>query len=385
MLQIQGLDRADFVKRYWQKRPCLIRGALTEFASPVTPEELAGLACEEGVHCRLVIEDGGGEPWQLRYGPFEERDFLGLPDTHYSLLVSECEKWLPELGELLDCFRFIPDWRIDDLMISYAPEGGSVGPHVDEYDVFLLQAMGRRRWQYAESRATEQKLIPNLELAILEDFQPDQEVILNPGDLLYLPPGHAHHGVALERCMTYSIGFRAPDAVATLESFALEIERVGSNLPRYTDPELELDRHPAEITDAEIGRFRALAIDFLEQSPELWQDAVGKMLSDSAAGREDDAGQPIFVSDLLAHDWIRHPETRLFFHRSAEHIRVYYNGNSRDLPARAQILERLQELCDRREWTSSLLNRCLQLEALEKLLLELAESGAIMPITEEDN
>ena len=144
MLKLQGLDTAEFVSRYWQKKPCLLRGALAGFESPVTPEELAGLACEEGVHCRLVIEDGGEKPWQLRYGPFVEQDFLDLPDTRYSLLVSECEKWLPELGDLLDCFRFIPDWRIDDLMISYAPEGGSVGPHVDEYDVFLIQAMGRR-------------------------------------------------------------------------------------------------------------------------------------------------------------------------------------------------------------------------------------------------
>jgi len=385
MWQLKGLDQAEFVSRYWQKQPCVLRDAIPGFESPVSPEELAGLACEEGVHCRLVIEDANDKPWQLRYGPFEERDFLNLPESHYSLLVSECEKWLPELAALLDCFRFIPDWRIDDLMISYAPQGGSVGPHVDEYDVFLLQAMGRRRWQYTGTRSGEQRLIPNLELAILEDFQPDQEIVLNPGDLLYLPPGHAHHGVALERCMTYSIGFRAPDAVATLESFALEIERVGSNLPRYTDPDLELDRHPAEITDAEIERFRRLAVDFLEQSPELWQDAVGKMLADSAAAREDDGGQPLFVSDLLAHDWIRHPETRLFFHRSAERLRIYYNGNAHDLPARAEILECLQELCDLREWPRSLINRCLDIAEFEKLLLELAENGAILPLKDDDN
>jgi len=384
MWQLQGLDSAEFVRHYWQKKPCLIRGAFPGFESPVSPEELAGLACEEGVHCRLVIEGSDEKPWQLRYGPFEERDFLQLPETHYSLLVSECEKWLPELTELLDCFRFIPDWRIDDLMLSYAPEGGSVGPHVDEYDVFLLQASGKRRWQYGESRCENPRLIPNLELAILQDFSPDQEVVLNPGDLLYLPPGHAHHGVALDRCMTYSIGFRAPDAVSTLESFALEIERAGSNLPRYSDADLELDRHPAEITDSEIARFRRLAIDFLEQSPELWQDAVGKMLSDSTAGRDGDAEQPLYLSDLLAHGWIRHPETRLFYHRTAQRIRVYYNGNAHDLPPRAEILERLQQLCDLREWPATLINHCLQLDEFEKLLLELAENGAILPLTEDD-
>jgi 50S ribosomal protein L16 3-hydroxylase len=298
--------------------------------------------------------------------------------------VSECEKWLPELAVLPEQFRFIPDWRIDDLMLSYAPEGGSVGPHVDEYDVFLLQAMGRRRWQYGERRCEDPRLVPNLELAILREFDPHQQAELGPGDLLYLPPGFAHHGVALEPCLTYSLGFRAPDAVSTLESFALEIERIGSNLPRYADADLELDRHHAEITATEIARFRSLAVEFLEQSPELWRDAVGKMLSDSAAAREDDADQPIYVSDLQAGAWIRHPETRLFYHASAETIEVYYNGNMHQLPHSDELLERLQELCDLREWPAALIRRCLQFEALEKLLLELAENGAILALTEED-
>jgi 50S ribosomal protein L16 3-hydroxylase len=285
---------------------------------------------------------------------------------------------------LLEQFRFIPDWRIDDLMLSYAPEGGSVGPHVDEYDVFLLQAMGRRRWQYGERRCENVRLIANLDLAILAEFDPDSEAELGPGDMLYLPPGVAHHGVALDRCLTYSIGFRAPDAVSMLESFALEIERIGSNLPRYADPDVELDRHHAEITDAEIARFRVLAMDFLEQSPLLWRDAVGKMLSDSTAGREDGAEQPVYVSDLQAGAWIRHPETRLFYHLSAETVEVYYNGNMHELPHGDEILALLQELCDLYEWPAALISRCLQVDCFEKLLLELAENGAILPLLEDE-
>ena len=141
MWKLEGFDSAEFVSQYWQKKPCVIRNAFPGFESLVSPEELAGLACEEDVHCRLVIENTEAGPWQVSYGPFEDQDFLDLPETHYSLLVSECEKWLPELTDLLDQFRFIPDWRIDDLMISYAPENGSVGPHVDAYDVFLLQGL----------------------------------------------------------------------------------------------------------------------------------------------------------------------------------------------------------------------------------------------------
>ena len=382
MWNLQGLDPDEFVSRYWQKKPCVIRNAFADFESPVSPEELAGLACEEDVHCRLVIEQSGDKPWQLRYGPFTEQDFLELPASHYSLLVSECEKWLPELGALLDEFRFIPDWRIDDLMLSYAPEGGSVGPHIDEYDVFLLQALGRRRWLYTESRPRNTQLVPNLDLAILRDFEADEEIVLEPGDMLYLPPGCAHHGIALEPCMTYSVGFRAPDAVSTFESFALEIERLGSGVPRYRDPDLELDRHRAEITDAEIERFRALTVEMLQQSDDLWRDAVGKMLSDSNAGEDTPRDQPVFVSDLQAGAWLRHPETRMFYHRTDDAIRFYCNGRLHQLPQRAEVIEGLQQLCEQRVWPPELIKRCLQVESLETLLVELASTGAILP--EED-
>ena len=379
MWQLQGFDSEEFINHYWQKKPCVLRNAFAEIESPISPEELAGLACEEDVHCRLVIENAGASPWQVRYGPFEEQDFLDLPETHYSLLVSECEKWLPELSELLDQFRFVPDWRIDDLMISYAPTDGSVGPHVDAYDVFLLQALGSRRWQFCDSRSEEPELIPGLELAILQQFTPDQDLVLEPGDMLYLPPGIAHHGIALDRCMTYSIGFRAPTATATLESFALESERFGNNVKRYTDEELELDRHHAEITDTEIERFKNLATDLLQQPQSLWQDAVGKMLSDSVITAPENPEQPIYISDLQSCTWLRHPETRLFYHQSAKSIEVYYNGRVQELPHSPEILNHLQQLCENYEWSSTLINACIEIEPVAGLLIELASNGAILP------
>ena len=379
MWQLQGFDSAAFINEYWQKKPCVLRNAFPGFESPVSPEELAGLACEEDVHCRLVIENSAEGPWQVSYGPFEEQDFLDLPETHYSLLVSECEKWLPELTDLLDQFRFIPDWRIDDLMISYAPAEGSVGPHVDAYDVFLLQAIGSRRWEFCESRSEQPELISGLELAILKQFIPDQELVLNPGDMLYLPPGFAHHGIALDRCMTYSIGFRAPTAASALESFALESERLGDKVERYTDTDLELDRHHAEITDTEIERFKSLATELLQQSHNLWQDAVGKMLSDSPVALPDNTDQPVYISDLQSSAWLRHPETRMFYHRSANSIEVYYNGRVHELPQSEEILEHLQQLCDQREWSATLINACIEVEPFETLLIEMASNGAIIP------
>ena len=380
---MQNFDSEAFVRQYWQKKPCLLRNAIADFETSISPEELAGLACEDDVHCRLVMQTGAEPPWTLRYGPFQESDFLDLPESNYSLLVSECEKWLPELSELLDQFRFLPDWRIDDLMISYAPPGGSVGPHVDQYDVFLLQAMGSRRWLYNETPARgDEAIIPGLELAILEDFRPEVDVTLHPGDILYLPPGHAHHGIALDACMTYSIGFRAPSADTVLESFVLESERLGA-FERYRDPDLETGRHHAEITDREIERLRAMTQRLLEQSPELWRDAVGKMLSDSPVSMpEADSNQPVYLSDLQACGWIRHPETRLLYHRSGESIEVYYNGNMHRLPDNGEMLRQLQKLCEHHEWSVDLMRESIRFEALRDLLLELATQHAILPYNE---
>ena len=378
------LDINEFVQQYWQKKPCLLRNAMANFESAISPEELAGLACEEDVHCRLVLEGSSGDkPWEVRYGPFAEQDFLNLPESNYSLLVSECEKWMPELYDLLEQFRFIPDWRIDDLMISYAPAGGSVGPHVDQYDVFLLQALGTRRWQYCETPSQDEPIIAGLELAILQDFKPDQDVVLNPGDILYLPPGYAHHGIALERCMTYSIGFRAPNVASALESFALECEHLESATERYRDAELELERHHAEITDREIERFRDMTTRLLEQSPELWRDAIGKLLSDSAVTTPDDNGlQPVYLSDLQASGWIRHPESRILYHRSEHAIEVYYNGQMHELPLQPEILEQLQKLCENYEWSVELMRESIEIEALRNLLIELATNHAILPLTD---
>jgi len=386
MWQLRDFDSETFIERYWQKQPCVFRGALVNqadrFESPISPEELAGLACEEDVHCRLVIEKDGASPWQLIYGPFEEQDFLNLPETHYSLLVSECEKWFPELTDLLDQFRFIPDWRVDDLMISYAPAEGSVGPHVDEYDVFLVQALGSRRWQFCETPARQPQLIPDLELAILQEFEPDQDIVLDPGDMLYLPPGYAHHGIAVDRCLTYSIGFRAPSAASVLEALALQTERDGSGLRRYGDADLELDRHHAEITDSEIERLQSLATELVRQPGIAWRDVVGKMISDSPVEPPPDADQPVYVSDLLSCAWFRHPETRMYYHQTEQAITLYYNGKSHQLPQDPEILEHLQRLCDNREWSTEMISACIRIEPIESLLIELASNQAILPINE---
>lgn len=253
-----GLTPDEFLRDYWQKKPLLIRQALPGFESLISAEELAGLACEDEVEARLVREHKAPPHWTVQHGPFQETDFTRLPDSHWTLLVQDAEKHLPELQSVLDPFRFIPDWRIDDLMISCAAPHGSVGPHLDAYDVFLLQAQGQRRWQICTTPGDLQ-LLPDSELKVLKNFHAEQEWVLEPGDMLYLPPGVAHYGVALDNCLTYSIGFRAPSVQEMLSDFVeWRLQKIDPEL-RYTDPDLQTDEANAgQLSNAALGRMREL-------------------------------------------------------------------------------------------------------------------------------
>nr|WP_298378375.1 cupin domain-containing protein [uncultured Halomonas sp.] len=274
---LSGLSAAEFLAEYWQKKPLLIRGAFPDFAPPLSPDELAGLACEDGIEARLVEEhgqDGHGQdkPWKVSHGPFDEATFAHLPEKNWTLLVQAVDHYVPEINALLEHFHFLPRWRLDDIMVSYAPPGGSVGPHVDQYDVFLLQASGMRHWQLGGKISDDASIIPGIDLRILESFevQPGQDWLLEPGDMLYLPPGIAHHGVSRsEDCMTFSVGFRALSADEAITSFA---DYLGEQLPdsrRYTDPDLAPQTHAGEIDDAAIARLRALLLDTLDDPAQM--------------------------------------------------------------------------------------------------------------------
>ena len=250
-----GLTTERFLGEIWQRRPLLLRAGLPGFRSPLSPEELAGLACEPGVESRLVLERGA-RPWEVRHGPFEESDFAALPETHWTLLVQDVDKLVPEVAALLDAFAFIPEWRLDDIMISYAQDQGSVGPHTDEYDVFLVQAQGRRRWRIDPTPAPDAPCLPGLELRILERFEAREQWVLEPGDVLYLPPGVPHWGIAEGSCMTWSVGMRAPDwrELATAWYDRLIAERLPR--ARYRDPDPRPQRHRGEIPMAVVEEVR---------------------------------------------------------------------------------------------------------------------------------
>ena len=203
-----GITPQQFMRRHWQRKPLLIRQAIPGFVPPLDRAALFDLAAQDGVESRLVIGASPEQGWKLRHGPFARRALPALKRPDWTLLVQGVDLHAEAVHALLNEFRFVPDARLDDVMVSYATPGGGVGPHFDSYDVFLLQAHGRRRWRIG--RQKDLSLQPGMPLKILQHFSPEHSYDLAPGDMLYLPPGYAHDGVALDECMTYSIGFRAP-------------------------------------------------------------------------------------------------------------------------------------------------------------------------------
>jgi len=233
-----GLATARFMRRHWQKSAHLARQALPGFPGIVNRRELFALAGRDDVESRVVVKSGAGAPtWSLERGPFPLRFFKSLPPTNWTLLVQGLDLHLDAASALIRRFAFLPYARLDDLMVSYAVPGGGVGPHFDSYDVFLLQGPGRRRWR--TSTQADLSLVPGLPLKILAHFEPEHDWVLDPGDMLYLPPSVAHDGVAVDECMTYSIGFRAPTADELVEAFLHHLPDALDIAPwRYADPDL---------------------------------------------------------------------------------------------------------------------------------------------------
>lgn len=239
-----GISPAHFLRDYWQKKPLLIRGAIPGFEGLLTRDELIGLACGDEAQSRLVMQRNG--KWDVRTGPFTANAFSRLSNKNWSLLVQDVNHFLPSARELLLRFKFIPYARLDDLMVSYAPHGGGVGPHFDSYDVFLLQGPGRRLWQISAQQ--DKKLDADAPLKILHDFRPEQEWVLEPGDMLYLPPGYAHNGIAQDACMTYSIGFRAASHQELAAQFLVYMQDNIAIDGIYSDPGVRLQSHPSRIS-----------------------------------------------------------------------------------------------------------------------------------------
>jgi len=251
-----------FLRDHWQQKPLLIRNPWAEWQNPLEPDELAGLACEPEVESRLVI--GAQGSWAVEHGPLAEARFAALGQEPSTLLVQAVDHHVPEVAALIAPFRFIPNWRIDDVMVSYATDGGGVGPHFDQYDVFLIQGHGRRRWRVGQHCTGDSPLLPHEDLRLLAEFEATDEWLLEPGDILYVPPGIAHDGVAVgDDCMTYSIGFRAPSRSELIADFADDLVAEMEDDDRYTDPGLRAQSNPGEISAAALDTLHAMITEKL--------------------------------------------------------------------------------------------------------------------------
>jgi 50S ribosomal protein L16 3-hydroxylase len=256
-MELRNFDVRGFLRESWQKKPLLIRNPWTSWSNPLEPNELAGLACESEVESRLITQEA--HDWELEHGPLAESRFGRLGRKPWTLLVQAVDHHIAAVAALIEPFRFIPDWRIDDVMVSYAVEGGGVGPHFDQYDVFLVQGLGKRCWQLGGLCDQATELLPHDDLRLLASFEPTDEWILEPGDILYVPPRIAHNGIAAsDDCMTYSIGFRAPSRGELIAGWSESLVAGLEDDDRYSDPDLPVQENPGEISPWAVDRLHGM-------------------------------------------------------------------------------------------------------------------------------
>ncbi|OBS10736.1 hypothetical protein Thpro_020452 [Acidihalobacter prosperus] len=371
-----------FLRDYWQRKPLLVRQAFAGIRAPLDAEELAGLALESDVPSRLVQQHDAAR-WSVRYGPFEDSDFAALPDTHWTLLVTDLEKFVPALHDLVKPFRFLPDWRIDDLMISYAAPQGSVGPHTDAYDVFLLQLEGRRRWQIDTRPVDPGNRLPGAELSILAHFEPESEWVLEPGDMLYLPPGVAHYGLALDPCMTASIGFRAPSQQDLVSAWLDDVAAALDPERRFGDAGRAVADNPGEIDLASRDAIIALMREALARDDVALERWFGRYITEPRADliglylAPDNWDEAALGAQLASGRGLkRNTAARLAYFIRDDRLFLYADGQ--EYPLDMNFLEPVAVLCQRFDYPAALCRRLLDdAPGSAGLMVNLLERGIL--------
>ena len=351
-----GLSPSQFMKRHWQKKPLLVRNAIAGFVPCVGRADLVALAGEEGVESRLIVDSPKG--WKMKHGPFPNRGLPPFSQKKWTFLVQGVDLHHDGVHALMQQFRFVPDARLDDVMISYATDGGGVGPHFDSYDVFLLQAHGQRRWRIG--RQKDLSLQQGVPLKILQNFEAEEEFLLNPGDMLYLPPKYAHDGVAEGECMTWSIGFRAPQEGELARELLLGLadeafDGLGDAL--YRDPKQEAMSSPAAIPQSLSG-FARQVVDKALQNPDLLGSLLGEYLTEPKANVWfEDADAVPDLSEGLRLD----RRTKMMY----DEKHVFINGEGFKVSGRDAVV--LRQLADDRSISGQKI-RTLSADAKETLL-----------------
>jgi 50S ribosomal protein L16 3-hydroxylase len=365
-----------FFRDYWQKKPQLLRKAVDLPEKIPGKEALFLLAGDENIESRLVQEHGN-RPWEVRFGPFSRSELEALPDASWTILFQDMDKHLPEVGSLLEQFRGMPRWRIDDIMISYAVDMGSVGPHTDEYDVFLIQASGKRLWRINTDPDADRSLVPDLDMKILQHFETGQEWLLEPGDMLYLPPGVAHWGIAQGECITWSVGFRAPSARELLPDWVEGQQQLIED-DRYSDPELDLQLHDGEIQPQAVMKLQRMLRTALEQDPLDFGAWFGRYITEPKEYLQPlpDPGlssPAILLERMQERPLERHPASRILFMQQADRLCLFCGGHSYPLPVSCLPLAVL--LSEQDAWHPEELRGWLENDEAAAMLIDLCERG----------
>lgn len=374
-MKLAHFDPAAFLATHWQQAPLQIHSPWDDWHCPIDPDELAGLACEPEVESRLIVQQGP-ENWALEQGPFDAERFADLGEQPWTLLVQAVDHHVPEVAELLSQFRFVPNWRIDDVMVSFATTGGGVGPHFDQYDVFLIQGRGRRRWRVGQFCGDSTPLRAHEDLKLLANFEERAVYDLAPGDILYVPPGVAHDGIALDDdCMTLSIGFRAPSRAELITGWSDHVlDDLGED-DRFADAGLQLQENPGEIAPEALDRLQAMVIEALSDRGQFarWFGSF------SSAAKYPDIDwrpeEPFEIEDVraaLAHGRavVRNFASRFVFVREGETILLFVDGQIHVCEGQSATLA--EQLCAETRFLTDATDRSSQM-----LLLELANRGAI--------
>ncbi len=377
-MHLDNFDIDMFLRDYWQKKVLLIKSPWGSWANPLEPDELAGLACEDGVESRLITQARAA--WSVEHGPISEDRFAALGKMPWTLLVQAVDHHVPEVAALIAPFRFVPNWRIDDVMVSYATDGGGVGPHFDQYDVFLIQGLGTRRWQVGGLCDADTALMPHDDLRLLANFEATQEWLLEPGDILYVPPRIAHNGVAVsDDCMTYSIGFRAPSRSELIGDWCDDLLPRLSEDDRYADPDLQAQQNPGEISPDAINRLHAMITETLADSDAFmrWFGEYNTTPKYADADWMRDA--PVSINDLRADVancaiLTRNPASRFSFIRGeAGAVTLFVDGQSFDCDTHASTFA--ERLCaeDRLAMEPALIDAA----SVAELIVQLVNQGSI--------
>jgi len=371
-----SLSPEEFLKEYWQKKPLVIRQALPNFQCPITAEELAGLSCEEEVSSRIILEKDGEHPWQPIFGPMDDEVFEKLPKTHWTLAVNDLEKVVPELAWMSDLFGFIPDWRFDDLMSSYAADQGSVGPHFDLYDVFIIQGTGKRRWQISTAEVTPDNQVEGSPLRIQKDFNAEQEWILEPGDMIYIPPNVSHHGVSLGESISFSVGYRAVSHADLLNDFIAHITHELPPKLTYEDADLKTQAHSSEITAEAINRVKQIFKTYLDSEHSEITRWFGRYMSDPKSEYTEAPDEPIEsiseITDEIKNGikLYRHPASRFAYTTDNGNILLFIDGNDYSVS-----INFAEQLCNNRLLDVNLIQSATEFE--QQLIVDLYNAGSL--------